>query len=257
MSATELYVIHPGGLSASCWSRLAAHLPAGTPIRIQELETVNAYWADDPKLTVDAIADRFHSALRPDRPRLFVGAGVGGVVAEALAARATQRPRRVVVLDSLAPGAREDEPGEAELLRTFAMYCGARRGRKLAVDPSRLSEGLEPALDHILDAAISAGAVRGDTTPATVRRCYEDHVRRVRRDHRLTSRHTPSGLPLTVVKAAHSIAPERRALGWNRFGPTEVLGSAGDHYSMLTDATSSISLAMLLQRWLGPVYAAA
>jgi thioesterase domain-containing protein len=251
----ELYVIHAGGLSASCWSRLAAHLPAGTPIRIQELETVNAYWAGDPKLTIDDIADRFHAALRHDRPRLFVGWGVGGVVAEALAARQRQRPRRVVVLDSLAPGMRETDPTEADLLRTFAMYTGARRGRHLPIEPAHFDEGVDAALEYILDAAFAAGAVSGDTPSTTFRRCYDDHTRRVLRDHRLTSRHTPSGLPLTVVKAAGSLAPESRALGWNRYGPTEVLASAGDHYSMLTDRASATHLAMLLQRWLAPVYA--
>jgi thioesterase domain-containing protein len=253
----ELYVIHAGGLSASCWSRLATHLPPGTPIRIQELETVNAYWADDPKLTIDAIADRFNAALRPDRPRLFVGWGVGGVVAEALAARAQQRLRRVVVLDSLAPGVRGAEPTEAELLRSFAMYTGARRGRQFSIDPAHFTDGLDNALESILDAAFAAGALRGDTPPATFRRCYDDHVRRVLRDHRLTSRHIPAGLPLTVVKAAGSLAPESRALGWNRYGPTEVLASAGDHYSMLTDPTSATHLALLLQRWLAPAYATA
>ena len=257
MPPTELYVIHPGGLSPSCWSRLASHLPAGTPVRVEDMETINAYWSDDPKLTVDEIADRLHSALRPDRPRLLVGWGVGGVVAEALAARAAQRPRRVVVLDALAPGAREDEPDEPELLRSFAMYAGARRGRALAVDPHRLEEGLEPALAHVLNAAASAGALRPDTTPTTLRKCFGDHVRRVRRDHRLTARHTPAGVPLTVVKAAGSLAPESRALGWNRFGPAEVLASAGNHYSMLTEPAAAAHLAMLLQRWLAPAYAAA
>jgi thioesterase domain-containing protein len=179
------------------------------------------------------------------------------VVAEALAARMPQRPRRVVVLDSLAPGAREHEPGEADLLRSFAMYAGARRGRALAVDPARLRGGLEPALEHVLAAAASVGALRGDTTLATVRRCYEDHARRIRRDHRLTARHTPAGLPLTVVKAGGSLAPESRALGWECFGPVELLAGGGDHYSMLTEPAAATQLALLLQRWLAPTYAAA
>jgi thioesterase domain-containing protein len=253
---TELYVIHPGGVSASCWSRLASHLPPGTPVRIQELDTVNAYWSNDPALTVNAIADRLHSALRP-APRVLVGWGVGGAVAEALGARSTMRPRRVVALDGLAPGVRGEEPSEPDLLRSFAMYCGARRGRRLLVDPARLHDGLEPGLTHILDAAAAAGALRPDTTPATVRRCFDEHARRVQRDFRLTARHTPSGLPLTVVKAADSLAPEARALGWDRFGPTEVLAGAGDHYTMLTDPAAAPQLAMLLQRWLTPLYAAA
>ncbi|HET6547112.1 MAG TPA: hypothetical protein VFG79_01560 [Solirubrobacter sp.] len=211
-----LYVIHPGGLSPSCWSRIFAHLPAGTPVRVEELETITSYWADDPGLTVDALADRLRAGLRADRPRLLVGWGVGGVVADALAARMPQPPRRVVVLDSLAPGA----CGEPELERSFAAHAAA-----LGRNPSP--------------------------------RAYEQHARRVRRDHRLTEGSTPSGLPLTVVKAHAGLAPESRALGWERHAPVEVLAAAGDHYSMLTDAAAAIQLALLLQRWLAPAYAAA
>ena len=45
MPSTELCVIHPGALSASCWARLASHLPAGTPVKVLELETINRFWA--------------------------------------------------------------------------------------------------------------------------------------------------------------------------------------------------------------------
>ena len=101
MPATELCVIHPGALSASCWARLASHLPAGTPVKVLELETINRFWASDPELTVDALAERLRGRLGASRaPRVLVGWGVGGVVADALAVPA----RRVVLLDALAPG---------------------------------------------------------------------------------------------------------------------------------------------------------
>ena len=152
MPATELCVIHPGALSASCWARLASHLPAGTPVKVLELETINAYWADDPTLTVDALADRLRGRLDPPRrARVLVGWGVGGVVADALAALAP--PRRVVVLDGAAPGAPDAEPTEAELLRSFAMYVGARKRPHAAVVPERLT--LEP---RSLEAASRAPA---------------------------------------------------------------------------------------------------
>jgi thioesterase domain-containing protein len=254
---TELYVIHPGGLSVAVWSRLASHMPAGTAVRVQELETVTPYWADDPKLTVDMIADRLRSSVRPDRPRVIVGWGFGGVVAAALAARAPQRPKRVVVLDSLAPGARGHAPGEAELLRSFSMYLGARRGLSLAVEPARLEAGLEPALSHLLDVAIGAGALREGTPLETLHGQFADYARGALRDHRLTETHVPTGLPLTVVKATGSLLPASRALGWQKYGPVEVLGSGGDHYSMLTEPAAAAHLAMLLHRWLAPAYAAA
>jgi thioesterase domain-containing protein len=254
MPFTELCVIHPGALSAACWARLASHLPAGTPVKVLELETINRYWAADPDLTVDALAERLRARLGPARARVLVGWGVGGVVADALAARMAGPARRVVVLDGLAPGALVSEPGAARRLRSFAMYAGARRGRTLVVDPARLTEGLEPGLNHIREVAVVAGVLRTDTSLATVQRCYEEHSARVLRDHRLTAGATPAGMPLTVVKAANSLAPECPALGWDRFGPVERLASGGDHYSMLTDSAAAAHLAMLLRRWLVPAF---
>jgi thioesterase domain-containing protein len=248
MPATELCVIHPGALSASCWARLASHLPAGTPVKVLELETINRFWANDPSLTVEALAERLRGRLGSSRaPRVLVGWGVGGVVADALAAPA----RRVVVLDGPAPGALNAEPTEAQRLRSFAMYAGARKGRTLQVDPARLS------LEHILEVAAATGVVREDTSPATVERCFEEHSTRILRDHRLTAGYAPSGTPLTVVTAARSLVPDSTALGWDRFGPVERLGSGGDHYSMLTDPAAAAHLAMLLRRWLAPAFSSA
>jgi hypothetical protein len=121
----------------------------------------------------------------------------------------------------------------------------------LNLDPDRLS------LDHIAAGAVAAGALREDTALATIERCFEQHSTRVVRDHRLTAGYAPSGTPLTVVKAAHSLVPGSRALGWERFGPVEVLGSGGDHYSMLTDGAAAAHLAMLLRRWLAPAFRSA
>lgn len=238
MPTTELCVIHPGGLSASCWARIAAHLPAGTPVRILELETINRYWSSDPAVTVGALAERLRARLGAGRtPRLVVGWGVGGAVADALGVPA----RRVVVLDGAAPGAVDEPPDEPALLRSFAMYLGARRGLTLRIAPER------PALEQVREAA-------GALSPAALERCFAEHSARVLRDHRLTATHTPSGTPLTVVKAADSLLPDGPALGWDRFGPVERLGSAGDHYSMLTDRAATAHLAMLLTRWLAPAF---
>ena len=90
-----------------------------------------------------------------------------------------------------------------------------------------------------------------------MRRCYEQHAARVLRDHRLVAGYEPSGAPLTVVKAANSVAPDSPALGWDRFAPVELLASGGDHYSMLNDPASAAHLAMLLRRWLTPLFEAA
>ena len=66
-------------------------------------------------------------------------------------------------------------------------------------------------------------------------------------------------MPVTVVKAARSIAPDSRALGWERIGNFELLASGGDHYTMLTEPAPTVHLALLLRRWLttAPLAAAA
>jgi thioesterase domain-containing protein len=222
MPPTEVCVIHPGALSASSWTRIASYLPAGTPVKVLELDP-------DPELTVEALAERLLPRLLVPRDRVLVGWGVGGAVADAL----DTPSRRVVVFDGYARGAL-DEP---DLLRSFAMYIGACRGRPLAVEPdlARIAEAI--------------GA-----SPAIVGRCYEQHAERVLRDHRLAEAYQPSGAPLTVVKAVRSLAPDSRALGWDRYAPVELLASSGDHYSMLTEPPSAAHLAMLLARWITPAF---
>lgn len=257
----ELCIVHPGALSAACWTRLASHLPAGTPVSVLELDAINAYWADEPTLTVEAIALRLREELerapRQARSRVLLGWGFGGVVATALSGRLAEPPRHVVALDALAPGALVNEPDGALLLRWFALYLGARRGRTLTFDPSRLEDGLEPALAHLLEAATRAGALREHTAPATLRSLYIAHARGVLRDHRLTADYVPRGGPLTLVKAASSLLPASPALGWDTFGPVEVLASGGDHYTMLTEPAPAAHLAMLLRRWFAPIREAA
>jgi thioesterase domain-containing protein len=262
----ELVVVHPGGLPAACWSRLAAQLPTGTPVTVLELEGITAYWeaGRDPEggaAGVEALAERLRRELE-DAPRMadgrvLLGWGFGGVVAQALAGCLAEPPEHVVVLDAIAPGAAR-EPAETELLRWFAMYLGARRGRRLVVDAARLKGGLDDALEYLLAVATQAGALREDTAPAALRRLYDAYARAVRRDHRLTAAYRPgAGAALTLVRAAAGLLPESRSLGWERIAPVEVLLSAGDHYTMLTDGASLAHLAALLRRWFAPVYAAA
>jgi thioesterase domain-containing protein len=238
-----------------CWKRIGRHLPAGTSLRVLELEAITAYWEHDTKLTVDTVADRLRLTLDPKVPRVLAGWGVGGVVAAALAARMAHPPRHVIVLDGLAPGF--GRPRREELLRSFAMLLGARRGRPLSIDPSKLEGAIDPALEHLRESASRAGALGEATTAESLRRTFNGHARDRARDYRLTATYTPTGLPVTVVKAARSLAPDSTALGWEHCGPVEVLASGGDHYTMITDPAPGVHLALLLARWLGPIRAAA
>jgi len=243
---TELCVIHPGSLSALCWKRLAKHLPAGVTLRVLELEAINAYWEQETSLTVDVVADRLRLTLDPRIDRVLCGWGVGGVVAAAIAPRLERAPRHVVILDGPAPGM--DRPGVPDLLRTYAMLVGARRGRTINLDPEQFADNLEPALEHL---HTRVGGTRDTATADVLRRGYHQHARDRLRDYRLTRTYEPTGVPVTVVKAARSIAPDSRALGWERIGNFELLASGGDHFTMLTEPAPTVHLALLLQRWLG------
>src|ERR1700760_389979 len=100
----ELVIVHRGGLSARVWNRLAAYLPARTPMTVLELQGINAYWmAGEPGSGGGAVGALPGGLLpelaSPRGDRVLMGWGVGGVVAHALAARLAPTPLRVVVLD--------------------------------------------------------------------------------------------------------------------------------------------------------------
>jgi thioesterase domain-containing protein len=199
---------------------------------VLELEGINDYHWDAPDVTVEALAARLAAELPGHRNRVQIGWGIGGVVAHALAAQLAEPPLRVLILDAPAPGV-APEPTEAELLRRFAMFLGARRGRMLDVT--------EP-LERVLAAARAAGVVRADTTLAALQRLYDEHARRELRAHRITQTYEPAeDVPLTVLRAATGGAH----LGWD----AETFVSGGDHYSMLTDPAAVSHLAMVLRRW--------
>ena len=236
---TELCVIHPGELSPLCWPRIARHLPAGTRLRVLELEALNGYWEHDPTATVNGLADRLRVTLDPRLDRVLVGWGVGGVVAEALAARVTVAPRRTVLLDAVSPSVAR-RPTDEELRRSYALLVGARRGRELSAP----AESLDLLLARLSE--LGLGSVEA------LRKGYFQHARRRHFDHRLIAAHDPAGVPVTVVAPTHSL---HGPLGWEATNPVEALASGGDHYTMLTD--HAVPLALSLTRWLEPARAAA
>jgi thioesterase domain-containing protein len=233
---TELCIVHSGPLAPSVWGRLRAYLP----LRVLDLETITPYWeagrsGEPGELTVDALARRLRLELPADGPRVLLGWGFGGLVAHALAGP----DDHVVALDTSAPGAEPAELTDETLLRDFAAYLAVRRGRALHRVPA-------PPVDEAL------ARLAGDTGLAGMRRLYVAYARGRRRDRALAAAHPPPARPLTLVRAARGRAG---ALGWD--DRAEVLVSAGDHYSMLTDPAAVAHLAALLRRWLAPVPIAA
>jgi hypothetical protein len=239
----EACIVHAGPLPASVWGRLRAHLPLGTPMRLLDLDGLTPYWeagrtGEPGGLTVAALADRLRGELDP-RPRLLLGGGFAGLVAHALAGD----DDHVVALDTTAPAAQPDELTDAALLPGFAAYLGARRGRRLPV----VADG--PPVDAALVALVRASG-SAETALAGLRRLYVAYARARRRDHALAAAHVPPDRPLTLVRAARGPAG---ALGWEDHPGLELLASAGDHYTMLTEPCAVAHLAALLRRWLLPL----
>ncbi|MBE2317780.1 hypothetical protein DVA67_017490 [Solirubrobacter sp. CPCC 204708] len=236
---TELCVIHPGELSPLSWPRIVRHLPAGTRLRVLELEALNGYWEHDPNATVNGLADRLRLTLDPRTERVLMGWGVGGVIAEALAARLTVAPRRTVLLDTLAPRLAR-RPTDAALRRSYALLVCARRGRPHAIP----TDALDPMVARLSEL--------GFGSQEALRKGFFQHQRARQFDQRLISGHHPAGVPLTVVQPTGSLHAD---LGWELTNPVETLTVGGDHYTMLTE--HAVPLALALSRWLTPPLAVA
>jgi thioesterase domain-containing protein len=239
----EPCIVHAGPPPASVWGRLRAHLPLGTPLRVLDLDALTPYWeagrrGDAGDLSVDGLARRLAAELDPRGPRLLLGWGFAGLVAHAMALDGDH----VVALDTVAPAAQPAELTDEALLAGFAAYLGARRGRALS-----LAAGEAPVDAALIDLARAAGAA--DTALAGLRRLYVAYVRARRRDRALAAAHVAPDRPLTLVRAAREPAG---ALGWDEHPGLELLASAGDHYSMLTEPCAVAHLAALLRRWLTP-----
>jgi thioesterase domain-containing protein len=239
----EPCIIHAGPPPASVWGRLRAHLPLGTPLRLLDLDALNPFWeagrrGDPGELSVTSLAERLRAELDPCGPRLLLGWGFAGLVAHAMAGDGDH----VVALDTAAPAAQPAELTDELLLAGFAAYLGARRGQPLA-----LAGG--PSVDEALVSLVRA-AGSPETALAGLRRLYVAYVRARRRDRALAAAHVAPDRPITLVRAAREPAG---ALGWDGHPGFELLASAGDHYSMLTEPCAVAHLAALLRRWLMPV----
>jgi thioesterase domain-containing protein len=236
----ETCIVHAGPPPASVWGQLRAHLPFGTPVRVLDLDALTPFWeagrsGEPGELSVAGLARRLRAELDPRGPRLLLGWGLAGLVAHAMA----RDGDHVVALDTAAPAAQTAELTDETLLAGFAAYLGARRGQLLP-----LAAGGAP-----VDAAL-VSLVRASSPPETalagLRRLYVAYARARRRDRALAAAHVAPARGLTLVRAARGPAG---ALGWEGHPGLELLASAGDHYSMLTEPAAVAHLAALLRRW--------
>ena len=257
MPATELCVIHPGGLSASAGRASPRTCPPARRVQVLELETINALLGAGPGADgrrARRPAARSRSARALDRGARRLGRRRRR---RRRAGRALAAPARASSCSTApAPGAPHGEPGEA---RPAALVRDVHRRAPRAagcVDPERCTTGSSRRSRELRGGRASAPCAP-TPRPPTVAALLDEHARA------RAARPPPDRRPRAVRHAADrgqgrraACVPDSPALGWERFGPVERLASGGDHYSMLTDPAAAAHLAMLLRRWLAPAFAA-
>ncbi|GAA1581566.1 thioesterase domain-containing protein [Streptomyces globosus] len=280
--ADTVYLVHPGALDAEVHRTLAAALPAGSGLTVLDLSALPEYWeaaltGGRAATTVEDLAGRLAAELlgaraedaraggsptggSPSgdaRPYTLAGWSFGGVVAQALVERlpAGQRPRRLVLLDSIAPTdaykPSDEELDPTLLLGWFALYLGAKRGTPVAPDPERLAGAdVDRGLEAVLDAAVAAGALKAGTPVFGLRKLYDTYVDGLLRNNRLTTPYeaVPSSVPLVLVTAEGSLIPDDPTLGWEPLAPRGLTlhRSPGDHYTMLSRPDAAALIAQLV-----------
>ncbi|MER5291790.1 thioesterase domain-containing protein [Streptomyces pharetrae] len=262
-AARPVVAVHPGALPASAWADLTARLPEDTAPYLCDLGTVTEYVtaALDPAAPVVGVRElaarclaELTAAGLTERPFALVGWSFGGVVGYEIAARLDAEGRggtlrELAVLDSIAPVAafqRSDDALDAALLLDwFAMYLGARRGRRLVTDAAATRD-----LDALLDAAVAQGVLPAGTEPAGLRKLYTAFHAGLVRNNRCTAGYLPAPLDraVTVVKPERSLLPASPDLGWSELSgrPLRLRHVPGDHYTMLGEPATGTALAALL-----------
>ncbi|MFF5937302.1 thioesterase domain-containing protein [Streptomyces sp. NPDC012508] len=236
-------------------------------------------------LTVDRLVDILIDAYRADvagsaeaggggpaGPVTFVGWSFGGVLAHGMTERLKpeERPDGIVLLDSIAPTetytyAEDDFVDPRIVLRWFAMFLGAKRGtdvpfRTPSVPPAATSSEVPSSavgadhvlagLEQLLQDAVACGALPEGTPVQSIRKLFDAYTAGLLRNNRLTSpyRPLPATVPLTQIKARHSLIPSDPTLGWAELADRTVEAHSvpGDHYTMLIRPDASRAIAGLI-----------
>ncbi len=260
-----VYAVHPGGLPADLWQGLTDVLPADVGLSVLDLHNVPEYFEAAltgglPDVTLPEIGRRCLAELAADRPPhvpyALVGWSFGGVVAFEMSRglAGDTRPAHLVLLDSIAPTPefkRTEELLEPPLLiRWFAMYLAAKRGRPLDAEPEIAAQTTEAGLAALLARVTGNGVLPADTSPPGLRKLYDSYVGGLLRNNHLVLPYEPGPVPwpLTLVKARRSLLPEYGDLGWSDLAPVRLEHGPGDHYSILSDPSAWALVADLVGR---------
>lgn len=273
-SATrDVVMLHPGAMPVTVYRTLADRLAQPrdgefpVALWLVDLDQVPEYTASalsggSPRTSIGQMAAAVEEGLRavgaltPGMPWVLSGWSFGGVIAHELSRRLspTELPRRLVVLDTIAPVpdyTKDDgELGPELLLPWFAMFLGAKRGVALPLPDA----GTELTFDGVLSGAVSCGAVPPDTSEAGLGKVYQVFTAGLRRNNLMCSgfQAGPARVPVTLVRPDGSLLDTPEPLGWGQLtDDLAVVGCAGDHYSMFSDAAAVETVATVIREATG------
>lgn len=206
----EVTLLHGAGLNAHTWDTTV--LALGRPaLAIDLAGHGDSSWREDADYTGRTLAADVIEALRiwTDRPQVLVGQSLGGLAAAAVAARAPERVRELVIVD-ITPGV-DQTVGPAALREFYRVIDGA-------------------SVDELVDRAQRFGF--GGSREDTVRGVFLNT--RVRPDGRVEWKHH-----FAHIAARLLAAPPADASG----GPAPEAGILGEHgWADLASVTAPVIL---------------
>ncbi|HYG61174.1 MAG TPA: thioesterase domain-containing protein, partial [Thermoanaerobaculia bacterium] len=237
-SRPPLFLVHPAGGEALCYSGLVRRLGTDQPVYGFE-DTAEA------ARSVSALAAAYVAevlAVQPEGPYRLAGWSFGGRVAFEMARQLTSHGRAVAFLGMIDTGqAVPDE--EVDLSETGLLREILRGASREILDG--LPPGLDDPLGEVLERLRAAGQIPEGFDPATTRRLWQvfrRHVEMARRERPL-----PWTGRLVYYAAEEGLAADPTQ-GWAALAASvEVRRVPGDHVSMIYDEANLEVLARHLR----------
>jgi acyl transferase domain-containing protein/acyl-CoA synthetase (AMP-forming)/AMP-acid ligase II/thioesterase domain-containing protein/acyl carrier protein len=205
-----LFCVHPGALEAECYTVLAQDLGNEPPF--YALQPAELDYKQQPSrdlqaaISIDRVAQGCLDAIRtvqPFGPYRLAGWSLGGVVAFETARRLNEHGESVALLalfDSPAPATGPiAEWEDAALIRMFAGYLGARRGRQFVLPLNGGAPDTGHELLRLTHHAITADLLPSQTGVEQIRALYETYRDGIRAGTELLRRYRPMAYPGRLV----------------------------------------------------------
>ncbi len=198
--------------------------------------------------TIEEMAEHYVEALlevQPEGPYRLGGWSMGGLIAFEMARQLSeqhQRVERLVLIDSVAPAARQRRPeatGDAELALGFAMDLAGIFGVAVPVSPADIEtfHTAEEVLAFLHEKMQAARLVPPDLGLSEIIRLFATFKINVRAMECYGPPACSGRLVLFKAGERLSQAPEASDLGWGELvgGGLEIREVEGNHYSMLRE----------------------